>query len=305
VARAILSHPLPRVAVVHLEAKGDDVVEGRWECVEPAPAGPVPGPAGRWRGADGVPLHGTWIGQETERSATVVVANHGHVLIGWRAPRLRWRFTSDMVRTSNCALAQVPWVWQDRGRLVASDPSDVAVGLVLAGRKPVALADAADERVARRWERAATDAGLVARCVATRFDCGPTPVTRWFVTVAVPGTVAGRFDLDTLIGDYAACLPGAELTEVERALYAISTHEVADLAFHPDLIMPASAGEYARTGLVLGYHPATTASLILREPRFSWASESTVMVDGLAPLAAPAGLPGLPSSLRPEQEGVR
>jgi hypothetical protein len=281
------------------------MAESKWECLEPAPAGPVPGPPGRWRAADGVPLHGTWIGREAEGPTTIVVANRGHVLIGWRVPDHRWTFTSDLVRASNCALAQVPWVWQDRGRLVASDPSDVAVGLVLAGRKPAALADAADEGVARRWERAATGAGLVARCVATRFDCGPAPVTRWFVTVAVPGTVAGRFDLDRLLGDYAACLPGAELTEVERALYAISTHEIADLALDADLIMPASAGQYARTGLVLGYHPATTASLILREPRFSWAAESTVMVSGLAPLAAPAGLPGLPSSLRLEREGVR
>jgi hypothetical protein len=280
---------------------------GRWRQLEQAPAGRVPLSPGAWTDGDGRPLHGVWAGAAHDDRETVVVANHGHAVLGWRVPRRRWRFSSALVRASTCALAQVPWVWRQGGWLAASDPSDVAVGLVLAGRKPGALADCDDEALARRWEDAAGAAGRRATRHSSTFDCGPRPTTAWFVHVAVAGTLAQRFDLDALLADYAACLPPSAFTEVEGALLADADTELADLLDDPDLIMAATPGEYARTGLVLGYHPATTASLILDAPRWSWTGSdaSTVMVNALSAVAAPAALPGLPSSLTPQRAEVR
>ena len=283
------------------------MAKATWRLWEPAPAGRVPRPAGRWRDRDGSPLHGVWGTSARDGIEIVVVANHGHLLLGWRVPQVRWRFVSELVRPSNCVLAQVPWVWSDGGRLVATDPPDVAVGLVLAGRKPAALADTDDARLARRWQDAARHAGLHVTKEQAAFDCGPVPTTHWFVHVAVPGPFGDRFDLDALAGDYAACLRGERLADVERAVEELRGLEVADVAADPRLIAPASAGECARTGLTPGYHPATTAGLILHGHRLSWADEedSALVVGVLAPAAAPAGLPGLPSSLTPQREEVR
>jgi hypothetical protein len=119
----------------------------------------APLPPGPWRNADTAPLHGVWAKPEPSGRETVVVANHGHLLLGWQVPRQRWQFASELVRASNCALAQVPWLWRQHGRLVTTDPYDTAVGLVLAGRKPAAQAASEDEGLADRWVDAALDVG--------------------------------------------------------------------------------------------------------------------------------------------------
>lgn len=279
-----------------------------WKLWEPAPAGRAP-LAGRWRGEDGTPLHGVWGRASPAGTETVVVANHGHALLGWQVPHQRWRFVSELLRTANCALAQVPWLWHDGRRVLVSDPADVAVGLVLAGRKPVALADTTDPGLANRWDQAARAAGHAVRCSATTFDCGPAPTTVWFVQVAAPGTVAERFDVDALLADYAACLPPAAFAEVEATLDSLRDAELPELAEDPDLIMACTPGQYARTGLVLGYHPATTAGLILGLPRVSWADDPAgrALDTALTQAAAPAALPDLPSSLEqtPASQPIR
>jgi hypothetical protein len=270
-----------------------------WKLWELAPAGRAPLPAGPWRTREGEPLHGVWGRADADGTETVVVANHGRVLVGWQVPHQRWWCASPLMRASTCALAQVPWLWSDAAGLRATDPSDVAVGLVLAGRKPVALADTTDASLARRWQEAARAAGFVARCTSTTFDCVPVPRTVWFVHVAIPGTVAQHVDGDALLADYGACLDAGSFTEVEQALEAVREAEFAELAEDPDLIVAVRPGELARTGLVLGYHPATTAGLILGLASFSWADDP----DGLAydptvvHAATSAGLPGLPSGL--------
>ena len=276
-----------------------------WKLWETAPAGPAPLPPGRWRDIDGTPLHGVWGKPEPSGRQTVVVANHGHLLLGWQVPTQRWQFTSELVRVSNCALAQVPWLWRRGGRLVSSDPYDAAVGLVLAGRKPAAMAASEDEGVADRWAEAALAAGCSVRREETVFDCGPVPRRCWSVDVAVRGTPARRFDLDTLLADYAACLPADAFAEVEDAVAALRDCQIADLLEDPDLIMAAAPGELARTGLVLGYHPATTAALILKAPSTSWAADADgALVVGLADIAVPTGLPELPTAHRADRQGV-
>jgi hypothetical protein len=276
-----------------------------WKLWEAAPAGRAPLPPGPWRNADTAPLHGVWAKPEPSGRETVVVANHGHLLLGWQVPRQRWQFASELVRASNCALAQVPWLWRQHGRLVTTDPYDTAVGLVLAGRKPVAQAASDDDTLADRWAEAALAAGHAVRRERVVFDCGPVPRTCWFVHVAVRGTAAERFDLDALLGDYAACLPPGAFTDVERAVSDLHDRELAELLEDPDLIMAAAPGELARTGLVLGYHPATTAALVLGAPSTSWAADEdgALMVE-LAEVAARTSLPGLPSAFGDDRQGV-
>lgn len=279
---------------------------GEWKLWEPAPAGPVPVRPGGLRHTDGTPLHGVW-GLDGETGESVVVANHGHVLLGWLVPRHRWQVASELLRASTCALAQVPWVWSRQGQVVASDPSDVAVGLVLAGRKPAALADSDDEAVARRWVDRARRQDLVARIRSSTYDCGAAPVTHWFVEMAVAGTVEEHVDVDVLLSDYAACLPAPAFTEVEAALTELRRERFADLIADRGLIFTTRPGEYARAGLVLGYHPATTAALILGRPTTSWAAdeEAAFVVTLLAAAATAVGLPDLPSALLTEVEAVR
>lgn len=271
-----------------------------WQRWEPAPAGRSPLPPGLWRTAGGgEALHGVWGRAEPDGTETLVVVNHGHVQIGWHVPQQPWRAHGPLVRPSNCALAQVPWLWRDERRVYATDPSDVAIGLVLDGRKPAGLADTTDASLARRWQQAAQAAGLAVTSSAMRIEDGAKPTGVWFVQVAVRGTVAERLDLEAVHADYAACLDPAQLAEVEQTLDRISGAEIAELAADDDLTTALTPGELARTGLVLGYHPATTAGMILGLGGYSLADDP----DGLtydrvcAHVATLAGLPDLPTSL--------
>ena len=267
-----------------------------WQLKEAAPAGRVSGEPGRFVGLEGRALHGTLSARIDDEHELVVVANNGHALLAWTVPERPWRAASPLISYSSCALAQIPWVWSEGGRLRTTDPSDVAVGLVLAGRKPAALADTDDPRVARCWVEMARDAGLVAHATAEPLEGDHR--TLWFVEVAVRGTLREHADLDALLADYRACLPSHAFPSVEQALVAAADDHLADLIADPDLIVAMTPGELARTGLVLGYHPATTAGLILGEPSISWATDeaSRFVVNVLSHAADTTPLPGLPSA---------
>jgi hypothetical protein len=280
---------------------------GIWHQWEVAPAGPGPWTPGPLRHDDGEPLHGVWSRPRAPGRHRLVAANNGVALRTWLVPSQRWTFTSELVRVGNDVLGNGSWHWAIGGRWWSSHPSDAAVGLVRARHKPVGLASTRSARQASAWARdARSDGLLVHEHTSVLGCCGESdPVS--FVEVALPGTFGQRFDLDTLLGDYARCLPPDDFGDVVEMVDELRDTALADLLGTWVLLVVDTPGSWVRAGLALGYHPATTAGLILGygDEEGTTSPLTHALDDAVSRRATYAGLPGLPTSLPVEQRTGR
>lgn len=231
----------------------------RWRPIQHAdlprgPAGPLRDPAlGR--------LHGVYDRHDGD-VVHRVVANNGELLLDWRYPAgFPQRFSSPLHHDLNCVLSQIPW---EIGPTAASetDPGSSAVALVAEGRKPLGLADTLDPAQAVRWCALAMTAGLAVHHEVWHDTCCTGSVVH-FVEVARRERLGDLVDLDALVIDYRACaLDPADLDEIAGTVEALRSLAPADLLGDEDLIMALEPAELVRTGLVLGYSPASTAALM-------------------------------------------
>jgi hypothetical protein len=166
------------------------------------------------------------------------------------------RFTSPLLNDENL-------------RLSGSTSGPALAERVFSGLKPLAFTDSRDREQQVAVATRALEAGFSVQCSSWAFDTH----THWFTSVATPGRVCDVFDLDALLSDYrllCADIPGAPgAIEVElerlyfRSISCFLPFEVVeadvpgiwDGTVHP-------AGEYARTGLLLGYPVASTVEII-------------------------------------------
>ncbi len=153
-------------------------------------------------------------------------------------------------------------------RLGRSSDGGALVDRVIAGLKPLAFVDSGDERLLGWVERARENGLLVDHFADWR---GTRPW--WLAAVAIPGRIGELFDLDALLGDYQCRYDGwtgafdSVADEIERLRGRDMSDYLSFAAAEVDLgsIMEGTrhpAGEYARTGLLLGYPVATTIDVV-------------------------------------------
>jgi hypothetical protein len=145
---------------------------------------------------------------------------------------------------------------------------------VVNGQKPIAF----NSSTARQPMREAADIGFKAGCAVLHFRSTGVSYKYWFTSVAQIGVIGETFNLDALLDDYRHYYrshPSA-MEAVERELGSLSYRDISSFVAFGDLeadvpgIMDGKlhpAGEYARTGLLLGYPVQSTAKLVLDEIR--------------------------------------
>lgn len=217
----------------------------------------------------GVPLHGTYQSQPLHTDGPlrrgVVVACGGVPLASWTVPAYVGRLRSERLTALNIVLSQIPW-WALDGsdRLLVTRPSDATVDLVVSGHKPAGLADTRDSNEAHAWVKRAREARLDFRVECVTFEDDLTPVH--FVNVAQQARLMDLFDRAAVVEEYRAAGVGrGTLGRIDEEMRRLSRRRLIDVLEEPDLISmngPQHAEKWVRTGLVLGYLPATTASII-------------------------------------------
>jgi hypothetical protein len=147
----------------------------------------------------------------------------------------------------------------------------VLIDRVIAGLKPLAFTDDSRPEMAREVAKRAVDAGL-----AVHHFCWVSPssgLPHWFTSACVLGRIGDVFDIDALRADYRVLYANCPdyVESVESELAKIRRRDVSDYLSFSDLEVDwlgmtsgtaHPAGEYTRTGLLLGYPVASTVEVV-------------------------------------------
>jgi hypothetical protein len=159
--------------------------------------------------------------------------------------------------------------------------SKALIGRVIAGLKPLAFTEGVDPEVEREAASLAISAGLAVH--HDRWMGGSRPY--WFTSAAMMGQIDDVFDLDALLADYRELYepwPDA-VKAVKQELKKLRRSQISDYLSFSDLEvdLPAimdgrvhPAGEYARTGLLLGY-PVLSTVEVAKSSMSRWLNSST------------------------------
>ena len=230
-----------------------------------------PGPGGAVQFTNGRRAHGAYASGAGDH-VELIVANGGWPIERYRCPG-PIPPSSPALSAINYWVSQQPSLWVAQGKLGCIDPGTAAVGRVLHGCKPLALADTTDQAMARCWKAMAEEAGLGVRVVQQHeaYLAGGAPV--FFVSVARPERFDSLIDLDRLTRWYRVALDAAGASavfpRVATSLADLARQSPTDFLDRTDDLVMAPFGDLVGegcftevTGAVLGYWPPTTAALI-------------------------------------------
>ncbi len=230
-----------------------------------------PGPGGLVQFDNGRRAHGAYA-VESGDHVELIVANGGWPLERYRCPGpIPPRST--VLSAVNYWVSQQPSLWVADEMLQCIDPGTAGMLRVVAGCKPFALADTADESAAHQWQIVAERAGLPVRVVEERHDHLAGGRAVWFVSVARPERFDELIDLDRLTRWYRLALDAAGASavfpRVSQSLAELARQSPTDFLGRADDLVMAPFGDLIGegcftevTGTVLGYWPPTTAALI-------------------------------------------